>query len=390
VADNHLRILQVAPWSVHGSGTGGMAAVVRDLTAELRRQGHDVEILTNAWEATEPRRDGAELRLRLPGPPISKVDLAFVKWPLLRERAARTIVALCRREGIQVIHAHYAGPYLATLARARALGGPPFVVTCHRGDVLAVPDLSAHRRRAVIAGMRAASARVAVSGWLAGEAAEVFGLDHLDTVPNGFQPAWDQVPPRAEVEAAVGRALPERYAVMVGNMRAYKGHKVALQAWRQMDPACELPLVFVGGGPDLDDIRSLSHDYGVADRVMFCGYLPRQTTLGVMAHARMVVAPSRSEGHPIFALEAGALARPLVCTDIPPLLDIVEHGSSALTVPPDDPVALAAAVQQLETDPCLCTTLGERLKAVVDENFSVERMARLYVDHYTSAFSKFG
>jgi glycosyltransferase involved in cell wall biosynthesis len=385
VADDRLRILQVAPWSVHGSGTGGMAAVVRDLTAALRADGHHVDILTNAWAARAPARDGPELRLRLPGLPRDAGPLDRLKWPLHREWSARALVALCRRDRINVVHAHYAAPYLVTLARARALGGPPYVVTCHRGDVLAVPELALSQRRAVTDAMHAASRSVAVSRWLADEAKETFGLGQVDTVPNGFKLATGAFPTRGAVEANLGRALPTRYAVMVGNMRPYKGHEIALDAWQLVQKTSHLPLVFVGGGPDYEAIRAKSVRKGVEECTIFLGYLPRETTLRVIADATMVVAPSQSEGHPIFALEAGALARPLVCSAIPPLLDIVDEGTSALTFPPDDPTQLAQCVLTLESDPDLRARLAAHLKSAVAAEFSIERMVSRYTTLYRQA-----
>jgi glycosyltransferase involved in cell wall biosynthesis len=385
VADDRLRILQVAPWSVHGSGTGGMAAVVRDLTAELRREGHHVDILANAWEAIAPTRDGPELKLRVPGPPDAGDIRRRLKWPLHRERAARAFRNLCRRERISVVHAHYAAPYLATLARARDLGGAPFVVTCHRGDVLAVPKLTPDQRRAVVNAMHEASRCAAVSRWLADEAEAAFTLKHVEAVPNGFRLPAGASQPRSAVEETLGRALPTRYAVMVGNMRPYKGHEIALDAWQVVRKSSDLPLVLVGRGPDFAAIRAKAVRKGVDERTIFLGHLPRETTLGVMSHATMVVAPSQNEGQGLFALEAGALGRPLVCSAIPPLLDIVDHGAGALTFPPDDPTQLAQCVLTLESDPELRARLAAHLKSAVAEEFSIERMVSRYTTLYRQA-----
>jgi glycogen(starch) synthase len=380
-----LRILQVAPWSVHGRETGGMAAVVRDLTAELRDRGHRVDILANAWHARKPIREGPELRLRLPRPPERLSLLSWTKWLLHREEAARRLRALCREQGIDVLHAHYAGTYLTVLRRARVLGGPPYVVTCHRGDVLGMPELTPPRQNAVRTGIAGAASVIAVSRWLSREAEATFGLDHVDTVPNGFRSPWREVPDRRGVEARLGRPLPARYAVMVANMRPYKGHTIALDAWRQLRDQSDLPLVLVGGGPDFEHIRALATAYGLDDRVIFCGYLPRLTTLGVMAHALMVVAPSQSEGHPIFALEAGALARPLVCSAIPPLTDIVEHEETGLTFAPKDPVGLVKAIVRVDTDLELANSLGKKFKHTVERDFSMNQIVDRYINVLTSA-----
>jgi glycosyltransferase involved in cell wall biosynthesis len=351
----------------------------------LRAEGHHVDILTNAWEAIAPTRDGAELKLRVPGPPDTGDIRRRLKWPLHRERAARAFRNLCRRERVGVVHAHYAAPYLATLARARNLGGAPFVVTCHRGDVLAVPKLTPGQRRAVTDAMQEASQCAAVSRWLADEAEAAFAVEHVEAVPNGFKLPAGGAATRSAVEETLGRALPTRYAVMVGNMRPYKGHEIALDAWQIVQKSSDLPLVLVGRGPDFEAIQAKAVRKGVDGRTIFLGHLPREITLGVMSHATMVVAPSQNEGQGLFALEAGALGCPLVCSAIPPLLDIVDHGAGALTFPPDDPTQLAQCVLTVESDPKLRARLAAHLKSTVTEEFSIERMVSRYKTLYRQA-----
>lgn len=379
---DQLRILQVAPWPVHGKGTGGMAAVVRDLSAALRDAGHDAVILTSAWAAPKPDCDGAELRLRLPSPPSGRQALHRLKWSVHRERAARALLALCRRNAVDVIHAHYAAPYLDTLARARKLGAPPFLVTCHRGDVLAVPHLHHAQRVALTAAMHKASAGVAVSRWLAGEAETAFALDHVETVPNGFQPPWTELPTRCRLEERVGRRLPERYAVMVANMRPYKGHSVALRAWAMLDRKLNLPLVLVGSGPDFETNLSLARQFGLDDQVIFLGHVDRKIANGILAYSTIVLGPSLNEGQGLFALEAGFFARPLICSAIEPLTDIVIHDSTGLTVTPNDPAQLADAVLRLNNDPALQQRLGQNLQARIKGTFTLEAMANSYLSLY--------
>lgn len=379
-----LRILQVAPWSVHGGGTGGMAAVVRNLTAELRSQGHHVEILANAWHAPAPVRESPELRLRLPGPPGGLSPLAKAKWPFQRERAARRLVALCRHEGADVLHAHYAAPYLTILRRARALGGPPYIVTCHRGDVLAVPELAPRRRRAVTAAIAGASACVAVSQWLAKEAARTFGRTDTVAIPNGFDLDTASLPSRTELEAEIAQRLPTRYAVMVANMRAYKGHDVALKAWARLKAeGTSLPLVLVGNGPDFSATRNLARTLGLdEDDVRFLGYQPRRIALSLIQHATVLVAPSRNEGQGLIILEAGAQHTPVVCSDIAPFTEMVTDGETGYTFPVGDANALARCLSRVVSEEAQAQTLARCLQSAVRQSFSIRAMTQHYEDTF--------
>jgi glycosyltransferase involved in cell wall biosynthesis len=91
---------------------------------------------------------------------------------------------------------------------------------------------------------------------------------------------------------------------------------------------------------------------------------------------------SRREGLPFALLEAMALGIPCVSTDVGQIRSAL--GGAVVVVPPEQPRALAQAVQQLLDDPAARTTLGQRGRALVEERHDVRRMAdvtlRLYGD----------
>jgi glycosyltransferase involved in cell wall biosynthesis len=79
----------------------------------------------------------------------------------------------------------------------------------------------------------------------------------------------------------------------------------------------------------------------------------------VWRRADIFVLPSRGEGMPRALLEAAACARPLVVTNVPGCRHFVRDGVEGFVVPPDDPVALADALQCLARDPDLRKRMGE-------------------------------
>jgi glycosyltransferase involved in cell wall biosynthesis len=79
----------------------------------------------------------------------------------------------------------------------------------------------------------------------------------------------------------------------------------------------------------------------------------------VWRRADIFVLPSRGEGMPRALLEAAACARPVVVTNVPGCRHFVRDGVEGFVVPPDDPVALADALQCLARDPDLRKRMGE-------------------------------
>jgi glycosyltransferase involved in cell wall biosynthesis len=108
----------------------------------------------------------------------------------------------------------------------------------------------------------------------------------------------------------------------------------------------------------------------------------------VWAEAHIAVLPSRREGLPKSLLEAAACGRAIVATDVPGCRVIARDGVNALLVPPDDPAALADAVDVLARDPVLRQTFGNAGRRMVEEEFSSARVGQQTVALYDKLLCK--
>ncbi len=104
----------------------------------------------------------------------------------------------------------------------------------------------------------------------------------------------------------------------------------------------------------------------------------------VYRQAQVVVLPSMGEGLPTALLEAAACERPIVATDVPGCREVVVDGETGLLVPPNDPEALAAAVERLLDDPALGRRLGKNARRRVEENFSDQTINQQTLEVYRS------
>jgi glycosyltransferase involved in cell wall biosynthesis len=192
-------------------------------------------------------------------------------------------------------------------------------------------------------------------------------------------------------ERALGRATelraqhPGRKIILfVGRLVYYKGVDVLMRAMPQVDA----DLVLVGGGPLESGLRELVRAGGIAGRVTF---LPAQVDDELMAwyHAADVFClPSvaRSEAFGLVQIEAHAAGTPVVSTDLPTGVPYANpHGVTGLTVPPGDPEALAAALNQLLADDDLRLRLGRQAQERALREFTVPRMVEGMLDVYSEA-----
>lgn len=103
----------------------------------------------------------------------------------------------------------------------------------------------------------------------------------------------------------------------------------------------------------------------------------------VIAPSSIVVLPSHGgEGVPKILLEAAAMGKPLVATDVPGCRDVVENGINGFLVPVKDAGKLAHAIENLLKDTKLCHRMGiaGREKVIKDFNVTdvIQQTAQVY------------
>jgi glycosyltransferase involved in cell wall biosynthesis len=102
----------------------------------------------------------------------------------------------------------------------------------------------------------------------------------------------------------------------------------------------------------------------------------------VWSRAHIAVLPSRREGLPKSLLEAAACSRPIVATDVPGCREIARDNVNALLVPANDANALAEAIGRLAHDADLRRRFGAQGRAIVEREFSSERVGAEIVALY--------
>jgi glycosyltransferase involved in cell wall biosynthesis len=129
------------------------------------------------------------------------------------------------------------------------------------------------------------------------------------------------------------------------------------------------------GRPDKDNPASIAEECLIEwvqqGIIEWWGY--RDNMAKVLKEACLVVLPSKyGEGVPKILIEAAAVGRPLIATNIPGCRDVVRHNINGLLVPPGNPEALADAIETLLSDQELRLTMGINSRSLVESEFSEE------------------
>jgi len=102
----------------------------------------------------------------------------------------------------------------------------------------------------------------------------------------------------------------------------------------------------------------------------------------VWSRCHIAVLASRREGLPKSLLEAAACGRPIVATDVPGCREVAHADENALLVPPDDPAALADALEVLVRDATLRRRFGAASRRMVESDMASDRVGAKTVDLY--------
>jgi glycosyltransferase involved in cell wall biosynthesis len=119
------------------------------------------------------------------------------------------------------------------------------------------------------------------------------------------------------------------------------------------------------------------HDKGIVEWRGYC-----QNMLSLFAEAHIVCLPSYGEGIPKVLIEGAACGRPIVATDVPGCREVVRHEENGLLVPPGNSKALAAALLRLIRDAELRKSMGGKGRALVEKEFSLEKVINDYCKLY--------
>jgi len=140
----------------------------------------------------------------------------------------------------------------------------------------------------------------------------------------------------------------------------------------------------VGGGPLRSKMAEEVRKLGLEDTVVLLGEAPDGA--GLISSFDVFVLPSLWEGLPFVLIEAAALGKPIVATDVEGNNEVITDGETGLLVPAQDPEALAGAVIRLLRDRKMAKRLAASAKKFIPPRHTLARMARETEDLYLSTW----
>jgi glycosyltransferase involved in cell wall biosynthesis len=358
---------------------GGIAQCTTILATELAKR-HRVDLVSFTRQYPSFLFPGkrqlapSATPLRFPSTPL--VDSI---GPFSWERAARH---LARGRPDALVYQYWMpffAPALGTIARrVKRMCRPREVRT-----IMMVHNLLPHERRpfdGVLTRyvMGATDAYIVQSGAVREDLVRLEPNARFLEVPHPVYNVFGDPIPKGEARASLGLPADSPLLLFFGFVRRYKGLDTLLRALPAIRAALDPPprlLVLGEFYEGREETAALVRELGLADAVTIVDeYVPDEMVGRYFSAADAVVLPYKSATQSGIVQIAYQLERPVICTDVGGLGEVVRDGETGFVVPPDDPGALAEAVVRYQRDACE-TGFMQRIR-VEKRKYSWDRMAK--------------
>jgi glycosyltransferase involved in cell wall biosynthesis len=379
----------------------GYSVRAQQIALAQRAVGLDPHLATRAGFPLSEGRAGAPARERVEGVPYYRIrpDMPLAGAPdVLATETAAGLDALVAELRPAVLHPTTNHPH-AQVALALRQRYPLRVVyevrgfleetwVARTGGEAATADRYVKARAVETACMAAADAVVTLSETMKADiVARGIPSDRVVVVPNAVDPA--RFAPRPRDEALFARLGFERGEVVLGyvsSMVAYEGIGYLIEATRILrDRGRRVRLLLVGDGEERGTLEEQARALGLLDQgiARFTGRVPHGDVGAYYSLIDIFVVPRTNDRvsqlvTPLKPYEAMAMERCLAVSGVGALLEIVQDGETGTAFAPEDPVALADAVEPLLDAPDERARLGANARAWVLANRTWKRNGELY------------
>jgi N-acetyl-alpha-D-glucosaminyl L-malate synthase BshA len=352
---------------------GGSGVVATELGVKLAQRGHQVHFITYRWPF---RLVGFQ-----PGVSYHQVEVStypLFKYPPYCLALATKMAEVASREGLDLLHAHYAIPHAtaAFMARQMVSPAPKVITTLHGTDITLVgADQSFY---GIIKFTTEASDGVtAVSNYLKEETRKKFQVQRPIRVIYNFVDTQRFRPLQGRRENTFGDG---KILMHISNFRPVKRIRDIVCVFAKVRQAISTKLVMIGDGPERTAAEALVNELKLGGEVHFLG-----NQVGVeelLGQADLFLLPTDGESFGLGALEAMSCGVPVIGCQKGGLPEVVLHGQTGFLAPVGDVEAMSEYALKILTDDDLGKQMGENARQRVLKSFDAELIVPQYEEFY--------
>lgn len=368
---------------------GGLEMVTSHLAAQLKKQGHQVIVVTNRYPHSLPKTesiDGIEVRRFTFIEPewaalkTHRLDL-FSAGLWFKSSATRQMEQWMNDFHPDVVNLHYLGAPTGFLYRVWNKRPFPLVVSLHGGDVTGEPHQSQVKMERFIQVTNVANSVTTCSQALASEAGILNpGLTGKITVIHN---AVDS----KRFSSAVPSDLGFPYILGVGQLSEHKGFDLLVHGFASVaDLFPTVNLVIAGDGHQRVNLEAIAEKENLKERVIFTGKVDEVSVASLMKGCLFLAVPSLQEPFGIVALEGMAAGKIVLATQVGGIPEF-------LPVPPNYFVLPDVSNWGNALDKALSLSNAGRLDGYSNQSiatqFSWQKLTDSYLQVYSEAINDF-
>jgi len=364
-----LTIMQVIP----NMGAGGAEQTTVDVTAAIVAAGHKAIIVSNGGPRTIELQRAGGLHIKMS---------VHSKNPLTIWRNAKKLAKIIQEQRVDIIHARSRAPAWSALKAARDTG-IKFLTTCHAPFNIRGSELKRKYNSSIAKGDLVIANSEFVAHYLVDN--YQVPVDKIRVIPRGIPlDKFDESRASAErmLRLIESWRIPEVATIILlpGRLTRWKGQGVLIEAMskiKRKDVYCVLLGDDQGRNEYREELESLIHEFHLEDRIRIAEHCDDMVVAYKLASI-VVSASIEPEGFGRIAVEGQAMGIPTIATAIGGSKETIIDGVTGWLVPPDDPDALAKAIDKI-----LSLSLEE--KAQIAQNSSNHARANFAKEQMTGA-----
>jgi glycosyltransferase involved in cell wall biosynthesis len=354
------------------TGIHGMEKHLLSLLPELNKHYEILFIILH--ESEKPINEYINL-LHHRGVTVYPVKIGFHIDPLCFGK----IYSLLKKINPAIVHTHLIHGDVYGICAARCAGITSIVSTRHNDDTFRLnPGISALNSFLD----KKISKIISISGWIARfvKKYEAVPSKKITTIYYGMA-ALQTALTESSVRDEVGFSKEHIVLGIIARLVEQKGHRYLIEAFASaIKKNSNLKLLIVGDGVLRSSLESYVRKEKLDGIIRFTGY--RSDVADVLAALDIFVHPSLWEGFGLSILEAMAMGKPVIATNVSAIPELVEDGVTGLLVKTKDSTSLAQAIVTLSLDASLRKKFGQKGQEKFEQQFSTDRMVQQTVNVY--------
>jgi glycosyltransferase involved in cell wall biosynthesis len=200
-------------------------------------------------------------------------------------------------------------------------------------------------------------------------------------IPNGITAIHDNLAVRAAIRSELGWKDDDVSIGCVARLSGEKGHATLIRAMAELQRrGLQFRGCFLGAGPEKASLVTLAKELGVSERLTFAGAVANVEDY--LQAFDIVALLSSREGMPNAVLEAMAAGKPVVCTPVGAIPELLDEGNAGVLLSNLDPHSVAGVLSDLAANPDRRLDLGRRARQRAEHRYGFEAMFARLVDYY--------